>query len=202
MIAIIDYGTGNIKAFVNIFKSLNIACVIANKPEHLQQVKKIILPGVGAFDHAMTKLNESGMRPTLDDLVLNQNIPVLGVCVGLQILGKTSEEGSLNGLGWINGHVKKFSFDKNLNLPLPHMGWNSLIINKNTPLTEGLPNQPRFYFLHSYYMDCDAESCVAKTHYGYDFPSIIHHKNIYGIQPHPEKSHENGVKILENFCAL
>lgn len=203
MICIVNYGVGNIKAFTNIFKILDIPHLIACSKEELKNVTKIILPGVGAFDYAMRRLEESGMRATLDHLVLEQKIPVLGVCVGLQILGLTSEEGSLNGLGWIKGHVKKFKFDeKYKNLPLPHMGWNSLVLHKDTPLTQNLPPNPRFYYLHSYYMECNEADCVAKTEYGITFPSIINVQNIYGIQPHPEKSHENGIKIIQNFCNL
>lgn len=204
MITIVDYGLGNIKAFANIYNRLGFPCKIAKNATDLASANKIILPGVGSFDHAMQSLEQSGMRPTLDDLVLNHHIPVLGVCVGMQMLAKSSEEGILPGLAWIDGHVKKFDPSKlGENQPLPHMGWNNLKIVSKNPLVKGLPEDPFFYFLHSYYFICDQqESVLAYTYYGDNFCSIVQQVNIFGIQCHPEKSHINGVTLLKNFGEL
>ena len=203
MIAIIDYGVGNISAFANIYKNLNIDYKISKNSYDLKDVTKLILPGVGSFDHAMEKLEKSGMRGKLDELVLEKKIPVLGICVGLQILAKYSEEGIKRGLGWIDGKVKKID-RSNLkkSMPLPHMGWNNIDIKNSNPILKGIDNGAKFYFLHSYFMDCDNKDIVATSEYGQNFASIINHGNIYGIQPHPEKSHSNGITILKNFGEL
>lgn len=204
MIAIVDYGVGNIKAFANIYKNLDIPFVIAKSVNDLDSVTKVILPGVGSFDHAMKSLIDSGMRERLDELVLQKNVPVLGICVGLQMLAKSSDEGIMSGLGWIDGDVKKFDEAKlSKNTPLPHMGWNSIHIEKESPLLKGLEQESRFYFLHSYFIQCEnKEDVVATANYGEDFACVIQHNNIYGIQPHPEKSHQNGITLLKNFGEL
>lgn len=204
MITIINYGLGNIRAFANVYKRLNINVAIASHKEELQKATKIILPGVGAFDHAMTLLNESGMRETLDDLVLNKKIPVIGICVGMQILAKSSEEGVLPGLGWIDASVKKF--DESLlkhKTRLPHMGWNTIRPVKPGGLLESFTDTSRFYFLHSYYFKCnDAGNESAVTNYGISFSCVVNTGNIYGVQFHPEKSHQNGIQLLHNFSTL
>jgi imidazole glycerol-phosphate synthase subunit HisH len=204
VITIINYGLGNISAFVNVYKRLNIPVIVASHKEELEKADKIILPGVGAFDHAMTMLEKSGMRETLDDLVLQKKIPVLGICVGMQILAKSSEEGVLPGLGWIDGIVKKF--DPALikhKTRLPHMGWNTVIPSKAEKLLESFDDSSRFYFLHSYYFFCfDAKNEIANTNYGLTFTSAVKSGNIYGVQFHPEKSHENGIQLLNNFAKL
>jgi glutamine amidotransferase len=206
MIAIIDYGLGNIKAFSNVYKRLNIPHCLANTPDKLAQANKIILPGVGAFDYAMTLLNNSGMREILDSLVLDKGVPVLGICVGMQMLADSSEEGELEGLGWIPAKVKKFpDSDRELlaKYPLPHMGWNSVEIDKEDSLFVGFGTNARFYFLHSYYFECqNADSSLASAEYGVKFSAIVKHDNIYGVQCHPEKSHANGIMLLENFSRV
>jgi len=206
MIAIVDYGLGNIKAFANVYKKLNIDCFFASTPEALLKATKIILPGVGAFDHAMTMLNNSGLRETLDMLVLERNIPVIGICVGMQMMAESSDEGQLKGLGWIKGSVKKFNQLNLLNnkqLPLPHMGWNNVQLISEEPLFKGFEGFPEFYYLHSYYFECqDKKSSIGIADYGIKFSCIVKNKNIYGIQCHPEKSHHNGVRILKNFAEL
>ena len=204
MIIIVDYGLGNIKAFANICNRLNLPFGIAQTATDLMAATKIILPGVGSFDHAMKSLEQSGMRSALDHLVLKQQIPVLGVCVGMQMLAKSSEEGHLPGLAWIDGVVKKFDVVKlQHNEPLPHMGWNSVKKFTEHALFQGLPQDPYFYFLHSYYFVCDkAENILATTYYGENFSCIINSDNIYGIQCHPEKSHQNGITFLKNFGNL
>ena len=204
MITIIDYGVGNIFAFQNVYKRLNIQTKIAKKADDLMNAKKIILPGVGSFDYAMNQLNNSGMRETLDDLVLNIKIPVIGICVGMQIMGKTSEEGNLEGLNWIDAEILKF--DKKLikhRTKLPHMGWNDICPVKKNPLLENLDSLSIFYFLHSYYFKCNnLDDIIASSNYGITFSSAINKNNIYGIQFHPEKSHRNGEKILYNFSNI
>ena len=198
MIKIINYGLGNVNSFLNIYKSLGINCEISNSAEGLKEATKLILPGVGSFDWAIKKLNNSGMRSTLDDLVLEKNIPILGVCVGMQIMAKGSEEGKEAGLNWINAkniHLSKISSGQ----ILPHMGWNN-IYSINSEILVGLKN-PRFYFLHSYCINPSYENEVAAyTTYGNKFPCAISSKNIFGVQFHPEKSHSWGIKVLENFA--
>ncbi len=203
MIGIIDYGVGNIKAFANIYKNLNIPFKIVKDISGFENITKLILPGVGSFDHAMTSLENSGMREKLDELVLEKKIPVIGICVGMQMLAKSSEEGTLNGLGWIDGIVKKFDKSKIKNAPLPHMGWNNLKIEKKNKIFDNLEENPRYYFLHSYYFECEnKEDVIATATYGEKFDCMINHKNIYGIQCHPEKSHHNGMQLLKNFGEL
>jgi len=203
MIAIIDYGVGNIKAFANIYHNLQIPFRIVKNSNDFENISKIILPGVGSFDHAMQNLENSGMKEILNDLVLNKEIPVLGICVGMQMLAKSSEEGILPGLGWIDGVVKKFDNKKLNNMPLPHMGWNNINIIKKNSIFNDIDEEPMFYFLHSFYFECnDKSNIIATTSYGEKFASIINYKNIYGIQCHPEKSHHNGITILKNFGEL
>ncbi|MFV7790552.1 imidazole glycerol phosphate synthase subunit HisH [Aliarcobacter lanthieri] len=203
MIGIVDYGVGNIKAFANIYKNINIPFKIVKDISELENITKLILPGVGSFDHAMTSLQNSGMKEKLDELVLEKKIPVIGICVGMQMLAKSSDEGILNGLGWIDGVVKKFDKSKINNAPLPHMGWNTLNIEKKNKIFENLDENPRYYFLHSYYFECtNREDVIATANYGEEFDCIINHKNIYGIQCHPEKSHNNGIQLLKNFGEL
>ncbi len=203
MIGIIDYGVGNIKAFANIYKNLNIPFKIVKDISEFENITKLILPGVGSFDHAMISLENSGMREKLDELVLEKKIPVIGICVGMQMLAKSSEEGTLNGLGWIDGIVKKFDKSKIKNAPLPHMGWNNLKIEKKNKIFDNLEENPRYYFLHSYYFECEnKEDVIATATYGEKFDCMINHKNIYGIQCHPEKSHHNGMQLLKNFGEL
>lgn len=204
MIAIIDYGLGNINAFANIFKKLNLSYKIARKTVDLDESSKIVLPGVGAFDQAIIKLKESGMRERLDELVLKESAPVIGVCVGMQILAHSSEEGSLPGLGWINGVVRRFDTQNmRQKTHLPHMGWNDVKPLKKTGLFKDVDASPLFYFLHSYYFHCNsAEDVLAVSDYGGEFISAVNYGNIYGVQFHPEKSHQNGIKLLKNFADL
>ena len=204
MIAIIDYGLGNVRAFANLYTKSNIPFVIAKDTSDLENAQKIILPGVGSFDYAMQLLEASGMQETLSDMVLNHNVPVLGVCVGMQMLANSSDEGDLSGLGWIPGQVKKFeSSSVNEEINIPHMGWNNINPVITSGLMEGLDSNSRFYFLHSYYFNCENEdSLLATTHYGNEFACAVHRNNVYGVQFHPEKSHRWGAKILENFARL
>jgi imidazole glycerol-phosphate synthase subunit HisH len=204
MITIVDYGLGNILAFVNIYKRLNIPVQVVSSSSKLLSAERIILPGVGAFDWAMTQLNNSGMRETLDELVQEKNVPVIGICVGMQMMAKRSDEGQLDGLGWIDAEVKDFSTSAIAEQTyLPHMGWNDVEPVIETPLFSGLEEDARFYFLHSYcFSHSDESQILAQTFYNGLFTSSVHYKNIFGVQFHPEKSHHWGVQLLKNFAEM
>ena len=203
MIGIVDYGMGNIKAFSNIYKQLDIPHKIIKSREHFKDVEKIILPGVGAFDHAMMCLEKSGLLETLNDLVLNKKKPILGVCVGMQMMAQGSDEGHLKGLGWIDASVRHFSELTNEKIDLPHMGWNDVQVYKEHPLFKNLEKDAIFYFLHSYYFQEGSDSQImSRTDYGEVFTSSIFKGNIFGVQFHPEKSHHWGVQLLKNFSEL
>ncbi len=212
MISIVNYGLGNVHAFANIYNRLGIPLKVANCGDDLKDAEKIILPGVGAFDWAMSRLNESGIRPVLEELVLKKQVPVLGICVGMQILASRSDEGILPGLGWIEGEVHKFSETKNLDngkpheklmLSLPHMGWNDVLPRNGNCLFRGLEHNARFYFLHSYYFAPKrSEDVLSITDYHGEYASGVRSKNVYGVQFHPEKSHEWGIQLLKNFAEL
>lgn len=203
MITLVNYGLGNIQAFHHIYTRLNLPVAIASTPDDLRGASKLILPGVGAFDWAMQCLNDSGMRSTLDELVLVQRIPVLGICVGMQIMAKSSEEGVLPGLGWLDAHVRRFdTAHLPQKTPLPHMGWNDVQPTVDSPLFAGL-DSPRFYFLHSYYFAPGQPlQSLATTHYGINFTSAAGDRHIYGVQFHPEKSHGWGIQLLDNFARI
>jgi len=204
MITLVNYGLGNIQAFANIYNRLNIPVFIANTHDELARADKIILPGVGAFDWAMTKLNESGMRGCLDDIVIVRRRPVLGVCVGMQMMARRSEEGLLEGLGWIDAEVREFDeagFTQKTYLP--HMGWNDAQPKRTECLFRGLDTDARFYFLHSYYfLPGSVETVLAETDYNGPFVSAVNLGNVFGTQFHPEKSHQWGIQLLKNFAEL
>ena len=204
MIAIIDYGVGNIKAFVNIYKSLGLDVKIAKHASDLKGATKLILPGVGHFDYAMERFALSGMMEASNELVLEKKVPVVGVCVGMQMLAKSSDEGDLPGLGWIDATVKKFDVSMlKQSTRLPHMGWNDVMSTKNNTLLRNLDYQARFYFLHSYFFSCNQpEDSIAVADYGINFTCVVNHENIYGVQFHPEKSHHFGIQLLKNFSEI
>jgi glutamine amidotransferase len=205
MIRIVDYGVGNIQAFMTMFKRLGIPAERATAAPDLSDATKLILPGVGHFDHAMQRLNDSGMRPALESLVLGQGMPVVGICVGMQMLAEGSEEGELPGLNWIPGRVRAFaSHPKAANLPMPHMGWNDVQpVAGSTLFAAGFDDAPQFYFLHSFYFDAQDKADVAATaHYGLDFDAVVSRTNIHGVQCHPEKSHHWGAQLLKNFAEI
>jgi len=201
-VTIVDYGLGNIRAFYHIYQRLNIPVEVAATAEQLTSAQKLILPGVGAFDWAMNRLNGSGLRDVLDDLVLNRSVPVLGVCVGMQMMASSSEEGSLVGLGWLDAEVVRFNVDQSDLTPLPHMGWNDVSPVNDETIFKGI-NSPRYYFLHSYCIRpaCD-ENILSRTFFGEDFVSAVARDNIYGTQFHPEKSHHWGIDLLKNFAEI
>ncbi len=208
MIGIINYGSGNLSAFVNVYKSLNKKTIIINDPADLKGCSHIIMPGVSAWDTTMSSIKQ--FKDTLSEYVFIKKIPFLGVCVGMQILAETSQEGTVGGLGWINGNVRQLPTDyiqKDIHFlgpKLPHMGWNTLKINLDSPLMKGLPENSEFYFLHSYFFEAmDLMNVVGTTEFnGFRFPVIIQNENIFGVQFHPEKSHTNGINLLDNFSNL
>ena len=198
MMTIIDYGVGNIKAFCNIFDRQNIPYKVASSNATLIDASRIIFPGVGSFDNAMNLLNNSGMRDTLEKRVISDGIPILGICVGMQMFANYSEEGKQIGLGWIDSSVIKFKSEANF--PLPHMGWNNIENIHQHIIFEGLSKESYFYFLHSYYFKANnVSNILANTSYGIDFTSVVIKDNIIGVQFHPEKSHDSGTRLLLNF---
>jgi imidazole glycerol-phosphate synthase subunit HisH len=204
VISIVDYGVGNIQAIANIYKRLNIPVRIARSAEELAGAERLILPGVGAFDWAMARLNKSGMRGALDDVVLSKGKPVLGICVGMQMLAKRSDEGALEGLGWIDAEVKKFDRPvPSQGTHLPHMGWNDVEPRCQEHLFKEIGATGRFYFLHSYYFAPKDENMIlGVTDYGGLFASCVRDGNIYGVQFHPEKSHQWGIQLLKNYAEM
>jgi len=204
MICIINYGSGNVRAIGNIYDRLKIPYDIVTTPSEILNADRIILPGVGAFDETMSMLNKSGFREILERKVIQENIPVLGICVGMQILSEGSEEGIMEGLGWIKGRVHKFDKEIIKHKPkIPHLGWNSILTTKSSKLLSGIDESVGFYFIHSYYFNCANEKDVlTTTQYGIDFSSAVNRDNIYGVQFHPEKSHQNGITLLKNFASL
>lgn len=201
-VTLINYGLGNIRAFAHIYERLNIAVNIATTASAVAKAKRLVLPGVGAFDWAMARLNDSGLRETLDEAVLERFVPVLGVCVGMQMMGQSSDEGELPGLGWIRGKIVKFHLAANTKTPLPHMGWNDVRPTSPNCLFSGL-DHPRFYFLHSYCIEpADPSDILASATYGEGFTAAVRRKNVFGTQFHPEKSHQWGIDLLRNFAEL
>ena len=204
MISILDYGSGNINAIRNIYERLNIPSELISSVGEIEKAERVILPGVGAFDETISTLREKGIVDILNRRVEKGNLLILGICVGMQMLADCSEEGSLAGLGWIPGEVKKF--DKNLiqgKPKLPHLGWNSISIVKDCPLFKVIDEEIGFYFVHSYYFNCKyVENVLTTTDYGITFHSAISRGNVYGVQFHPEKSHDNGIQLLRNFAEL
>jgi imidazole glycerol-phosphate synthase subunit HisH len=204
VIHIIDYGLGNIRAFLNMYKRLGIEVRTASNAVELKGASKLVLPGVGAFDRAMARLQSSGMRETLDELVVEGGVPVLGVCVGMQMLAASSDEGVATGLNWIGGHVRSLKTLPGADrIPLPHMGWNDVTPSANARLFAALERPLRFYFLHSYFYECHRPQHVAATaQYGSPFCCSVESGNVFGVQFHPEKSHHFGAGLLRAFAEL
>lgn len=204
MIAILDYGLGNVMAFQNVFKRLGIPVNVARTADDLRDADKLILPGVGAFDQAMTLFEQSGLRGRAEEMALGRGVPVIGICVGMQMLANGSEEGQLPGLGWVPGHVRKFDAARLSHATrLPHMGWNDVQPVRSSKLFIGLEKDARFYFLHSYYFAPEsADSTLAVAEYGGEFACAVGLENVYGVQFHPEKSHHFGADLLKNFAEL
>jgi len=204
MIAIINYGLGNIGSISNMLKKLSINHIVASSPEELIYADSLILPGVGHFKEGMRVLSQQGWIPILNQKVLEDKIPVLGICLGMQLMTNHSEEGDVNGLGWIDASVKKFNFTEQ-NMKIPHMGWNEVLTNFNSPLFKDFNylQEIRFYHVHSYYVSLNnPELEISKTIYGFPFTTSFQKENIYGVQFHPEKSHKFGLKVLFNFSNI
>jgi glutamine amidotransferase len=202
MISIIDYGMGNIGSLINMFGLLGEEVSVVNNKHDVLKATKLVLPGVGSYKAAMQRINEvKGLREALDTKALNHQIPILGVCLGMQLLTESSQEGPAEGLGWIPGKTKKF--EKIGEIKIPHMGWNEVkVVNKNT-FTESINDESKFYFVHSYYVDVhDKQNSLLTTDHGLRFDSAIFRENILGVQFHPEKSHKHGMKLLGSFAKL
>ena len=202
MITIIDYGMGNLGSVKNMFKKIGETALISSDKEDIRNATKILLPGVGAFDNAMKNLDDLGLIEIIKEKVLVDKTPIMGICLGMQLLTRGSEEGKLEGFGFIDAYAKKFDFSSFDNsLPIPHMGWNKVFLQKESKLLqEGEERENRFYFVHSYAVNCeDREDILTTTNYGYEFVSSFEKNNIIGCQFHPEKSHKFGMKLFKNF---
>lgn len=203
MLVIVDYGLGNLGSVYNMTKKVGGNPIISNNPEEISQADKLILPGVGKFDAGMIKIEEHGLLEILNKKAIEDKVPILGICLGMQLLTEGSEEGNKKGLGWIEADTVHFEFSKGTGLKVPHMGWNYVEKVADTPLLAGFNEEFRYYFVHSYYVKPRyAENLLLKTNYGIEFASAIYKENIYGVQFHPEKSHKFGKILLANFLAL
>jgi len=201
MIGIIDYGVGNIGSIHNMLKKIGVQSEIVSQVDKVRKAKKLILPGVGAFDTAMENLEHSGLIPILRQKVFDFQTSILGICLGMQLFFNYSEEGAMPGLAWVEGEVKRFRFEDQQNLKIPHMSWNIINIKRTRPILSGLTKEARFYFVHSYHVVCkDDDDILTTTPYGCEFTSSIQRKNIIGVQFHPEKSHKFGMQLLQNFA--
>lgn len=201
MITIIDYGMGNLGSILNMFKRIQVEAVIHSKPDAIRSAEMLVLPGVGAFDAAMSGIANSGLREVLDHKALVERVPILGICLGMQLLTCASEEGTLPGLGWINAVTRRFPVAAGIKVP--HMGWNDVTNVRQSKLTNDLPEDSRFYFVHSYAVQVkNEENSILKATHGITFDAAIQEGNIYGVQFHPEKSHKYGMQLLTNFADL
>jgi glutamine amidotransferase len=202
MIVIVDYGMGNLGSILNMLKKIGVEAKISRDPADVERADKLILPGVGAFDRGMAGLSDFGLLTVLDRRVRAERCPVLGLCLGMQLMTRGSEEGARPGLGWIAADTRRFAFDETQrDLKVPHMGWNDVQIAPAEPLLAGFDEPPRFYFAHSYFVACDEPAHVlGTTHFGFDFASVVGCGNVFGTQFHPEKSHKFGMRLLGNFA--
>lgn len=202
-VTIVNYGMGNLFSIQKAFKRINIEAVITSDIDAISNSCKIVLPGVGHFEKGMENIKSTGLLEVLNKKVLEDKIPVLGICLGMQLMTKHSEEGDLKGLGWIEARTIKFKYNKEQKLKIPHMGWNSLFPTKDTKLFHDISEESLFYFVHSYFVKCErSEDVLSKTNYIEKFDSSFEKDNIYGTQFHPEKSHSLGLKILKNFAYI
>ena len=200
-IVIVDYGMGNLGSIQNMFKRIKVDSEITGDVDKIANAKKILLPGVGAFDAAMQRINEGALKEVLVRKATQEKVPVLGICLGMQLLTKGSDEGKLPGLGWVPAYTHKFPAD--LGIKIPHMGWTDILPVDQNPLWQNLPEEPRFYFVHTYhFLFQQQEEISAMADYSYSFACAFHKNNIYGTQFHPEKSHKFGMKVLENFSKI
>ena len=200
-ISIVDYNNCNIGSVINMLRFLEIDYKVCISSKDLLNAEKILLPGVGSFDEAMKNIKKFGFEDELNNKVLNQNVPILGICIGMQLITNSSEEGNEKGLGWINAETKKLNLDKEFNVP--HMGWNTIQILNNSPIVKNFNENFKFYFVHSYHVELkDNSNAICKTPYGININSIINFKNIFAAQFHPEKSHKYGMQLFKNFAEI
>lgn len=200
MITVIDYKTGNLGSIQNILKRIGVESVVTSDKDEIARATKLILPGVGAFDTGMRNLTELDLFEVLNKKVVDEKIPVLGICLGMQLMSKGSEEGSMGGLGWINAETVRFRFTDTIEYKIPHMGWNFIKQHKESRLFNNMYPDARFYFVHSYFFKAnDPEDILTSTTYEIEFTSAVEKGNILGVQFHPEKSHKFGMKLLKNF---
>lgn len=201
MLVIIDYNSGNLQSIKNLLKKIGLSSLISSRIEDAENASKLILPGVGHFDNGMAQLKKSGLIEVLNQRVLKDKIPIFGICLGAQLLTKGSEEGTEPGLGWIDAQTVKFDRSKmSDNLKVPHMGWNEVRLKKPSKLFQNMPEDPRFYFVHSYHIHCNNPADQLLTaQYGHEITAAVEHENILGVQFHPEKSHKFGMQLLANF---
>lgn len=198
LVTIVDYKVGNLGSIENMLIKIGASSLITSDIEKIQAADKLILPGIGAFDSGVESLKSNGLWDVLNEKVLKDQVPVLGICLGAQLLCETSEEGEQKGFGWIKADVKKFNLiDKRFKVP--HMGWNFTLLKKESRLFTDMYDKPKFYFVHSFYMDVKDDSALTETIYSTKFDSAVERNNILGVQFHPEKSHKFGMKLLENF---
>jgi imidazole glycerol-phosphate synthase subunit HisH len=202
-IIVIDYGMGNLRSVQKKFKMVGADVEFSKDPEKIRQAKKIVLPGVGHFANGVKNLKEYGIWDILNQRVIVEKIPILGICLGMQLMAKHSEEGGVKGLGWLDASIIKFQVQNRLKYKVPHMGWNNVVVNKETNLLNGISQESMFYFVHSYHINCNNKADIlTTTEYEYAFTSAIQKDNIYGTQFHPEKSHDWGELIFKNFVNL
>jgi len=204
MLVIVDYGLGNLRSILNKLRRLEIDAVLSSDPDKIVKADRLILPGVGFFAAGMENLHKYNLIEVLQEKVVREKVPVLGICLGMQLFAGFSEEGNSKGLGWIDGEITKFNFEEHsLKLKVPHVGWNTIKVRNTSALVANLEEDSRFYFTHSYFFNCfDQRDNCAETNYGIDFTSVVVKDNIYGTQFHPEKSHQFGIKIIQNFVNL
>jgi len=204
MIAIVDYEMGNPGSIRNMLERLGAASIITSDAQAIEAAERIILPGVGAFDHAMQSLHRLGLEPVLRSKVLDRKTPILGICLGMQLFSARSEEGTLPGLGWIDAETVRFRFEgPDASLRIPHMGWDAIEVRQSSPILDDRYDDSRFYFVHSYHVRCrDERNVLAVTRYGLPFHAAVIQDNILGVQFHPEKSHKFGLRLLRNFAGV
>jgi glutamine amidotransferase len=203
MILIPNYGCGNLASIARMIDKVGGGASVTNNASDLAHAEKIILAGVGKFDHGARELRDGGWIDALNEAVLVRRLPILGICLGMQLMCKTSEEGTLPGLGWIDAEVGRFKLAQDSSLKIPHMGWNTVSVTKENPIIYSNQEEQRFYFVHSFHVTCNKTSdMLAITHHGYDFTAAFCHENIFGVQFHPEKSHKFGMALMQKFAEL
>lgn len=203
MIAVINYGLGNLTSIQNMFRRISVDAVITNDPQKIRGASKLLLPGVGHFKKGMSNLLDTGLGELINVEVKEKGKPILGICLGAQLMTKHSEEGDVDGLGWVDAVTVRFDANKLNKLPIPHMGWSDITLANDCELWQNLPADPRFYFVHAYHFLFEERAEVTATSlYGYDFACAFKKGNVFGAQFHPEKSHKFGMKVLENFSKL